>query len=321
MLHSADAGKLTLIRPDPAKHRQAIFDLAGKAFASNGYWNWLAYCRNAYIDNSHYDWQASTLGLIDGQAVTHWGVWRCRMRIGRARVRMAGVGAVATHGDFRKRGLMARTARAGAQAARAAGYDVSVLFGIRDFYHRFGYVRAWPYRTYFVPAGELAAGPAKMKLRPFPLRHRDDLAAPYNRRCARLTGSAVRPTFTANDKGWEGYLWHGDDEKPAGYVIVSDAECERFELIDHAGDTPRVLAALGTLAKRRKARELRCRDMHPRGGLARTLRRGTCRVETRYVRNGEAMIRTLNLATTLAKMCGELSARLKRSPTRERRSC
>lgn len=304
---------LTFTRPDPTRHRQAMLDLTAKAFGSHGYWRWLAYCRNAYVDNSHYDWRASTIGLLGEKIVTHWGVWGYRMRIGRARVRVAGIGAVATHGEFHRKGLMARTARAGCEAARAAGYDMSLLFGIGDFYHRFGYVCAWAERTYFVDAGKLPRPPAGMKLRRFALRHRDDLARLHNRCCTRLTGTAVRPTFGAHDQGWAGYLWHDADGRTAGYVIVSEPKSKRFELIDHAGDPQAVLGALNKLAGRHRAREVRFCSMHHDSSLARTLRRGDCRVETHYIRSGDAMIRTLNLAATLKRMRGELSARLRRS--------
>jgi len=305
--------ELTFVRPDPKIHRDAVFDLIAKVFASREYWGMIAYCRNSYIDGSHYDWRASTIGLLGNQIVTHWGVLGYRMRIGRARVRTAGIGVVATHGDFRKKGLMVETACAGCEATRAAGYDMSVLFGISDFYHRFGYVRAWPERTYLVRAESLPPAPPGMKLRPFALRHRDDLARLYNRCNTHLTGTAVRPTFGARDKGWQGYLWSAPDGQPAGYVIVSERKSKQFELIGHAGDPQAVLGALGKLARTHRAREARLYSLHHDSDLARTLRRGNCSVETHYLRSGDAMIRTLNLAATMKKMCRELSARLRRS--------
>jgi len=39
---------------------------------------------------------------------------------------------------------MAKTVAATIEAMSQVGYDMTVLFGIPDFYHRFGYVRAWP---------------------------------------------------------------------------------------------------------------------------------------------------------------------------------
>ena len=154
---TSDAENLVLIRPDRRKHRRAIFDLTGKAFG-RPYWDWLDHCEHDYIDHSPYDWSASTIGLLDGQVVTHWGIWDISIRVGAAVLRAACVGAVSTHGRFRRRGLMARTAAAACRAARRAGYDISLLFGIRDFYHRFGYVRAWPERTYVVRTADLPPG-------------------------------------------------------------------------------------------------------------------------------------------------------------------
>ena len=102
--------RLELIAPDKRKHLEPILELTGKCFGH--YYEWIRYGRLGYIGSTHYDWDASRIGLIDGRVVTHWGVWGYTMRIGRARVRVGGIGAVATDGEFRKFGLMARTARA-----------------------------------------------------------------------------------------------------------------------------------------------------------------------------------------------------------------
>ena len=50
------------IAPDPDTHPEAIFDLTGKTFGRDGYWDWLRYCRGEYVAASHYDWKASTIG-------------------------------------------------------------------------------------------------------------------------------------------------------------------------------------------------------------------------------------------------------------------
>ena len=71
------ANDLRLIRPDRRLHREMIGDLTGKTFAHHGlgYWGWQEYLRREYLDPGHYDWSASTIGLLDGRVVTHWGVW------------------------------------------------------------------------------------------------------------------------------------------------------------------------------------------------------------------------------------------------------
>ena len=134
--------RLEVIAPDRKRHAEELYDLLWKAFPYEEYYGFLDRCRWGYIGGSHYDWNSSRIGILNGRIVTHWGVWDFRMRIGVARVRVGGIGVVATDARHRKRGLMNRTADNALGAMRSAGYDMSLLFGIDEFYHRFGYVRA-----------------------------------------------------------------------------------------------------------------------------------------------------------------------------------
>ncbi|MHC4983048.1 MAG: GNAT family N-acetyltransferase [Planctomycetota bacterium] len=301
--------QLVLIRPVPKRHAEAIFDLTGKTFGD--YWNWVARCRQKFIVGDCCDWRASTIGLIGEKVVTHWGIRKCRMRIGRAVVRVAGVGDVATHGEMRRRGLMARTAIAGVEATRQAGYDMSLLFGLSDFYHRFGFVSAWPSQRYVVAAERLPAGPPGVKLRKVPNIGRPDLARLYNRFHARLTGTAVRGSSAAG-KGLGGYVWTDRAGRAAGYVCVRVAR-GAVDCVDAAGQAEQVLRVLSSLARRHKVREVCFGALHYDSDLAKLLRRSFCRLEIQYAASGGAMIRTLNLASTLRKISSQLSWRLKHS--------
>lgn len=311
------SGSLEIIAPDPQEHREGIFDLTAKTFAHHGrgYWGWLDHCHGGYIDHSHYDWPASSVGLIDGRVVTHWGVWGFRMRIGSSTLRVAGIGAVATHGRYRRRGLMSRTARAGLERIAASGYDMSILFGRADYYERFGYVRAWSDTTFTVDVSNLPSEAPDVRTRKFALRHRDDLARLYNREHAGLTGTAVRPTFRLCPRSdrWTGYLWTGKGNRPTGYVIVGEYR-GRFECVETAGDVEQSLRVVARLARRKGHREVRFPAAHHNHPLSRRLRWGTCRVETQHLRSGGAMVRTVNLRNTLERIAPELSRRLLKSP-------
>ena len=311
------ADKLIIVAPDPRRHGEAVFDLIAKIFSGRGgYFGSRQRGRRCYIGNSHYDWSATRIGLLDGQLVTHYGVWDYRMRIGRGRVRVGGIGAVSTHGDYRKRGYMARTVEAAIEAMRQQGYDMTVLFGISDFYHRFGYVRAWSDTTITVPVASLPSDRPGGPLRPFGVtRPRDDLARLYNRTHARLTGTAVRPTYRrteAGRDGWKGYLWQDAAGQPAGYVVVSERP-PRLRCDDFAGPAEAVLAALAARARKRNLQKITFEGAHHDSEVCRRLRRGDCEVETQYCRNGGPMVRTLNLSACLTKMATELAGRLKRS--------
>ena len=106
------APQLQVVTPDPEVHLPEMFEMCAKVFSQNlGYFRCYRWCNDAYIGNSHYDWNTATIGLLDGKIVTHFGIWGYVMRIGSARVRTTGVGLVATHVDYRKRGFMGETVR------------------------------------------------------------------------------------------------------------------------------------------------------------------------------------------------------------------
>jgi len=306
--------KLMIVPPSRKVHKEAICDLFGKAFRGN-YYEMVRYARRSYFEHSNYDWDSSRVGLIGDKLVTHFGIWDYQMRVGSGRVRCAGIGAVMTDGMYRKRGYMAETVRSCLDAAKDAGYDMTILFGLHNFYHKFGYVRAWAHTTYTLEAKELPTGaaPRTTRFRPNPAK-RDDLDRLYNREYRRATGTAVRPTYRRCPKPdrWQGYLWTDARGKPAGYVIAHPQKGE-LVLVENVGRLDEVLAVLGVLARRWRCGKVRFDCLSYDHPLAAWARRGNCETRTRYVRSGAAMVRTVNLRSTLEKIAGELSARLRRS--------
>jgi len=313
------ADRLVVVPPDKAEHRGQLYDLMAKCFPWEGYWRFLDYCRKRYFERSFYDWDTSRIGLIGRKVVTHYGVWDYQMRIGAARVRVAGIGGVGTDGLHRRKGYMAAAARAAIEAAGQAGYDVSILFGRDDLYHKFGYVRAWTSTRYFVEAAEmrryLRAGRRPAMVRKFAPRARSDIDALYNRWHAPYVGTAVRPTYQLNPRprNWTGYLWRGPSGRPGGYVLVH-RKADALVCLEAAGPAEQALGVLAMLCERWHLREVRFETLPHDHPVTRLLRQGNCRTETKYVRSGSAMIRTISLASTLGKLCGELSRRLRASP-------
>ena len=303
-----------VVAPDRRRHGEKMCDLVAKAFSSGGYFRFHEVCRTGYILNSHYDWAVSRIGLLGDRIATHYGVWNVRMRIGTAVVRVGGIGAVATDADCRKRGLMARTARASVRAMRDGGYDLSLLFGISDFYHRFGYTRAWSESDYIIGLGDLPKEKPNVRLGTFNPKPRNDTAALYNRAGAGLTGTAVRPTYTRIPwpRPMQGRRWTDARGRLAGYVVF-EVHDGRFECCEACGNVDAILRVLAVLARQYACREVRLETMHDASPLIRRVRRGTCRVETRHHRCGGAMVALVDLPAALEKMRGELSRRLRQS--------
>ena len=194
------------------------------------------------------------------------------------------------------------------------GYDMTMLFGLPNFYDKFGYVRAWPGKEYLVRIGDLSTERPQVKPRKYRSLLRDDLAAMYNREYAGLTGTAVRPTYLsrAHRKDWEHYLWTDARGRSVGYVTCHRRH-DKLWCYETCGDVEQALRVLAMLARRWGYRELRFHSVHDDHPLIKRLRRGTCSVETHYRKSGGAMIRTINLESALRRMSKELSRRLRRS--------
>ena len=80
------------------------------------------------------------LGLFEGEVeVANLIVGRYTMRLAGGEVQMGGIAGVVTHPVHRGRGLGVQMLRATVARMREERYPISVLWGISDFYHRFGY--------------------------------------------------------------------------------------------------------------------------------------------------------------------------------------
>ena len=76
---------------------------------------------------------------VDGQDVSGLAVVDKKTRVGKAHLKMAGVAGVWTDEAHRKKGYASRVMWASVDEMVRRRYDVSILFGIEDFYHRYGY--------------------------------------------------------------------------------------------------------------------------------------------------------------------------------------
>ncbi len=303
---------MVVVAPDRARQDE-MYEFIAKVFSHRGYFTFRDYCRDRYIGHSRYDWAASRVGLIDNQMVTHWGVWDYSMRIGACTVRAAGIGVVATHGDFRNRGLMAKTAQPSIDAMKPLGYDMTLLFGIWNFYHRFGYVRAWPDVKHVIAAGLLPPQKPQRAAKKFTPAQRDDLDRLYNRYYANLTGTAVRPTYDTNryPEKWNGVLWESGG-KAEGYIVYGQ-DGKLLDVIEAVGEVDQCLRTVSALCRKFCCSEAAFTAMPYEHPIARRLRQGNCRVESNYTANGGPMVHMINLASTLTKIAPELSRRLKAS--------
>lgn len=308
------------IRPvDGDRQREAVIDLVGKVFChGRGYYGMVDHCHNGYFDGSCYVPAASRIALDGETIVSHVGVWKYTMRIGSARVTSGGIGCVATDACYRGRGVMREVFGQTMQAMRDQGYDCSLLFGINNYYAKFGYAPAWPKSGVEVPAEELGRlGPCPWSLRKGKLveliRGEGPLGRLYEEEFAETTGSPVRPLFTKDLRGWDLHELRDKSKRLRGYV-VHETQPDRLAVHELAGanspaDSRAVLAAVAKLAGTAGRRTVKFKTRRDTGAIEQ-LRR-LCSVETcTYERDGGPMFAVLNLRSLLGKMCDELSRRV-----------
>ncbi len=301
---------LSVVCPDPITHAHQLIDLCAKTFG--GFYDFRRQLREWYLLNSHYDWAASAVGFVDGQLVTHYGVWDYQMRIGKSVVRCGGIGAVATDGEFRKKGLMARTVPHSLAAMKSRGYDLSILFGVWDFYHRFGYVRAWNETNWSIARDRLPKELPTVRYEEIKAIPDDQIARLHNRANAEVTGAAVRPTFSRAHCFFKGtaecFIWRSG-RRMVGHVMVQ-MNNGRLVCYEATGRPEDILSVLAGLAAKKGSRDIGFETLPYDSPLARRLRQFTVRSERQYIKSGGAMVRLLNLTSCLGKMTTELSDRI-----------
>src|SRR6056297_601320 len=297
---------MDLTSPKPSEHLNTLADIFARTFTD--YWARRAYVLDGYIAESPYDWEASRIGVVDGEIATHFGVWDMQVRVGRSALRLAGIGAVATMKVYRGKGLMAETAADCVGGLDAAGYDVSLLFGIPNFYHRYGFVVSASDRSIVLETRETAASDEPVVYERFegPVSELADLSNAENEG---VTGTYVRPTYRLNRRHEKFAIFRFD----AGYIVCG-REGNTLQVADCAGDPAAVVEIARQRALAGICTEIDFCFIPPRSRTGEYLQTLTHRVVCERHANGGAMLKVVNLERTLEKVAPELTARLADSP-------
>lgn len=159
--------------------------------------------------------------LLERGRVSSCQIFPHRLRVGAAVVRMDGIGNVETAEEFRQRGFSRRVLSHALQLMQAGDAALTMLYGITNFYPKFGYITVGPESTISLPPSK-GDGllPDGYRWRPF---RRDDLVEAqrlYRRMTERSVGAAVRP-----DDGypWTALLNSLQDGQSTDCRLVTDA--------------------------------------------------------------------------------------------------
>lgn len=256
-----------------------------------------------------------SLKLFEGkEAVARLEVGKYTMSLAGGEVTMGGVAGVVTHPAHRGKGFGAQMLRAAVARMREERYPVSVLWGISDFYHRFGYAPVLPGYTLTVAtrhAERLVSGGSGVDVRVGGAADAAALLDLYQRANAGRSGTLRRkaekldPTAQGDAENWWRHarriLIAEEGGQAMGYVLLhgDPAHLRVLEVSvpsEHVETAGRALiAALGRDAVERRVEEIRL-PLPPDEPLAQLLRRAGCKVEVNYPANGGGMGRIVDLA-------------------------
>ena len=164
--------------------------------------------------------------MYDGEQVSQLWVGDLMMRIGSCAVRMGGIGGVGTDRTHRHKGY-ARTLLENCNRWMAeSGYDCALLFGIPNFYDRFGYAVCLPDCRYEIPTRAAERVQRKLIERPFAPDDRPALEAIYASNNKDLTGSLVRNA----DTPWFSNGYWGSASRKSSVFVTGDGEIVAYSV-------------------------------------------------------------------------------------------
>ncbi|MGC9346570.1 MAG: GNAT family N-acetyltransferase [Anaerolineae bacterium] len=263
------------------------------------------------------------LWMDEDTQVAHLWVIDYLMRIGVAEVRMAGIGGVYTERKHRMQGYMRHLFKDTVTYMRDEGYDLSLLFGIPNFYNKFGYATCLAKHEVRVAtrdAEDVNDQAGDYASRPIEISDMPDVVALYNTKNATRSGTLVRDPeeFTEFPKGsdWgtgtESCLWEDASGQFIGYAVW-DRNPERVRVVE-VGAEDAALFPVMLSAFAQQAVEKRCESIElylpPNFAFAEYLQRWGAVWQIEYPRYGDGMMRILNLDELFDKLAPELTRRL-----------
>jgi hypothetical protein len=259
--------------------------------------------------------------LCGEEAVSGLWIVNLVMQIGIAEVRMGGIAGVGTPEQHRNKGYSRRCLENSNNWMETEGFDCAILFGINDYYHKFGYAPCLVSSEWKIPTRDAERAEFRLNVRPM---DESDLATVhdlYAQTNAMLTGSIARQDRTQWPKKGS---WYGTPSE--SFVFTDNAgEVVAYAMRDKANDRARIIEVGATEPRHYQdivrwaadyAVVCRCENVGfllPTDHLcSETLMLYGVTCETKFHRNGAGMGRLLRLESFFEKTLTEWTRRAKR---------
>jgi predicted N-acetyltransferase YhbS len=265
------------------------------------------------------------IAVHDGTVVAALRLISDTICIGEARLRMGGVGWVTTAQHHRRKDVATRLIEDTITYMRQQNYHVSMLFGIPDYYQRFGYTTVLPEHSIAIDTTEAASFESPFTLRAAKPGDISVMQRMHTAHQVQVSCSILRTTAHLKNK-WERWKgWHvlADEQgrviaclhaRPGGKkMLVTDVGVAQFGLC------PAVLGGAGKLAEQEGLGTI-VFYLPPPHPIARYLSQFRSTHSTEYSRDAGGMMRFVNIGETLESMIPEWENILGATPHTARRA-
>ncbi|MCK4283506.1 MAG: GNAT family N-acetyltransferase [Candidatus Brocadiae bacterium] len=265
--------------------------------------------------------------VVHGESVSRLSVLDASIWLLGVEIRMGGIGAVGTKREHRMKGYARRLLEDTVQYMTALGCDVSMLFGISDFYNKFGFISCLPDHRSSIATRDAegaAEGAGAYTTRPVEQEDLPWIVGLYNGRNRRRPAALVREEefFTGFREGSaygveaDAFVMQNEDGERIGYAAFDDSRTAVNVVEVNVADWAAHWSFLHEFAK--MAVERRCGEvqlhMASDDPFVRFARRYGCNTQIGYRRMGGGMMRILNQDTLFRKLQPALQERVARSP-------
>lgn len=285
-------------------------DLMAKMHCKD-YWEGMQWMQNVGRHYPGFIREHTRVALLDGEIACALRMTPDTLRIGEARLKMGGFGWVSTAGHCRNKGIARQLMANTMDYLKRHNYHVSMLFGIPNFYHRFGFVTTLAdYRTTMntvdlAPLNDLAFRVRDGKPGDIQAIQKMHEASDQHTSC-----SIIRCAAHISHQ-WS--LWKGirivtnENGTPLAYFLTKD-EGTRLTVREvgfHRRETSAILLeAIRRDAERHFLNEVAI-DAPPSHAFIQYLMRYKSRHEMRLTQNEGGMLALVNLPETLESMIPE----------------
>lgn len=216
------------------------------------------------IEDKGVRWQIEL--RLDGEAVSGMAIVKKQMQVGSAVVRQGGIAGVWTAEAHRKKGYASRVMWEGVSWMEKQKYEMSILFGIADFYHRYGYGVAFAEQAMTMDTVRLLELEGVYHTRKMKVSDLDAVKRVYRKYNAERTGMDARredwvPMWRMPRMG-EGTTRRAgqvcvvcDDKDRIKGFVVFDAQAGRLSVSEVCGVDRDALVTIGSVIGRHAKRE------------------------------------------------------------------